>query len=319
MTKVENPDVRQPIAPSGARYIKLGAAGCWERLCIEEGTLRLGYYEVPHESGQSGDVDAIRKIYLNCGINTRVATGYTNQICDFYQASSDILWVTFADGFLWWCFADPEVIYLGSDVSTFPDGSRFRRATIGWSNKDIKGNPLRISELNGQLTSVARFQGTICNVNAFDYLVRKINDDDLPEIVDAKMAKTALQAAICDLLTLLTWQDFETLTDLIFAKSGWQRIGVTGGVQKTVDLELLLPTTGERAFVQVKSKTNQAQLDDYIERLSNREEARMFYVYHSTQDNLNSDDPRVILVGPSRLSEMVLEAGLLDWLMLKVS
>ncbi|NQU58455.1 MAG: hypothetical protein HQ513_14575 [Rhodospirillales bacterium] len=44
----------------------------------------------------------------------------------------------------------------------------------------------------------------------------------------------------------------------------------------------------------------------------------MFYVYHSAQDDLNSDDPRVILVGPSRLSEMVLETGLLDWLMLKV-
>jgi len=91
MNNVQNTDPRQPIAPSGARYIKLGAAGCWERLCIEESTLRLGYYEVPHESGLSGDVDAIRKIYLNCGINTRVATGYTNQVCDFYPSSGSPL------------------------------------------------------------------------------------------------------------------------------------------------------------------------------------------------------------------------------------
>ena len=33
---------------------------------------------------------------------------------------------------------------------------------------------------------------------------------------------------------------------------------------KTTDIELLLPVTGERAMVQVKSQTSQAQLDDYI-------------------------------------------------------
>jgi fatty-acyl-CoA synthase len=42
---------------------------------------------------------------------------------------------------------------------------------------------LRISELNGNLTSVARYQGTICDVREFDYLLRKINDIDVPEVV----------------------------------------------------------------------------------------------------------------------------------------
>lgn len=43
----------------------------------------------------------------------------------------------------------------------------------------------------------------------------------------------------------------------------------------------------------------------------------MFYVYHSAHENLETLDRRVILVGPIRLSEMVLEAGLLDWLFRK--
>jgi hypothetical protein len=41
------------------------------------------------------------------------------------------------------------------------------------------------------------------------------------------------------------------LVDLVFANSGWRRIGRVGKTQKTVDIELMLPTTGERAFVQV--------------------------------------------------------------------
>lgn len=160
---------------------------------------------------------------------------------------------------------------------------------------------------------------TICNVKAFDYLIRKINDVELPEMIEAKAAKSALLSSIESLLNLLTWLDFEDLAEQIFAKSGWQRIGVSGGTQKTVDLNLLLPTTGERTFVQVKSKTNQAQLDSYIEQLSDREETRMFYVYHSAAGTLNTNNSRVILMGPAQISGLVLQLGLLDWLMTKTS
>ena len=84
-----------------------------------------------------------------------------------------------------------------------------------------------------------------------------------------------------------------------------------------MDIELVLPSTGERAFVQVKSKTDQAQLNDYIGRLSHRDESRMFYVYHTSEAGLSNEDPRVTLIGPERLSEMILNAGLLDLLLQK--
>ena len=69
--------------------------------------------------------------------------------------------------------------------------------------------------------------------------------------------------------------------------------------------------------MQVKSKTNQAQLNDYMERFSGRGEAKMFYVYHSAPKSLASDNPGVVPIGPSRLAEMVLGAGLFDWLLAK--
>src|SRR6187200_1599994 len=48
-----------------ARYIKLGEAGEWAERCIAEGTLRLGYYEAPHEAGLRGDGGKIRQAYAD--------------------------------------------------------------------------------------------------------------------------------------------------------------------------------------------------------------------------------------------------------------
>ena len=44
----------------------------------------------------------------------------------------------------------------------------------------------------------------------------------------------------------------------------------------------------------------------------------MFYAYHTTSGPLTTDDPRVTIIGPDRLSELALEAGLFTWLMNKV-
>ena len=40
--------------------------------------------------------------------------------------------------------------------------------------------------------------------------------------------------ALVPLMHLLTWKDFELLVDLVFANSGWRRVGVVGKTQKTI-------------------------------------------------------------------------------------
>lgn len=297
-----------------AKYIKLGEGGAWAPLCLSDGTLRLGYDYVPHEIALQGDRDALRQIFLDRGDMPGTASSHTNQVIDFYHVGPDTIWITLADGFLWWCRAAPGVEYLDADGHDSERlGSRLRRTDGGWHNHSVGGQPLRVSELNGRLTKTARFQRTICNVEAFEYLLRKINDEELPEIQSAKTAQVALLQSIEPLIKMLTWRDFETLAELIFAESGWRRTGTTGGTQETVDIELMLPSTKERAFVQVKSKTNQRQLDDYVDRLSRRDEDRMFYLYHSGPVALDCKDPRVTIIGPRQLAEMVLGAGLFDW------
>lgn len=307
------------IAPQKARYIKLGGGGEWEELCLKEGTLRLGYYEVPHDLGLTKNKEAIRDMFVrDHGCDQGTALRHANQACDFYD--KDTLWITFSAGHLWWCFAAPEIEYLGDDKTRFPQGSRLRRTVNGWCNTSISGKPLRISELNGALTKTSAYRQTICSIKDknFDYLIRKINDEELPELQAANTARVQLLTSIPSLMKLLQWQDFELLVDLVFTQSGWRRISVVGDTLKTVDIEMILPSTGERAMIQVKSSTAQNELDEYISLFQQWNMERLFYVYHSSKTPLKKTDDSIILIGPERLAEMILEAGLVDWLLKKV-
>jgi hypothetical protein len=157
-------------------------------------------------------------------------------------------------------------------------------------------------------------------VRAGDYLLRKLSDQLSPEIAAAEQAERTLITAIVGLMHLLTWQGFELLVDLVFSTSGWRRVSQVGRTQKTVDLELVLPSTAERAFVQVKSQATLAALNEYASRLEQAEAYdRMFFVWHTGDISEDSGPEDVILLGPSKLARMVLDAGLSSWLREKVS
>jgi hypothetical protein len=308
-----------PISPSMVRFIKLGEGGRWEEKCLTEGLVMIRFPEITHELGKSRDRAKIHEAFLGQGLTQGTATNYSNQILDFFSPCDNILWITFARGHLWWAFTDREVIPMSAIEPDAEKGVRFRRTKGGWRNKSLGGFPLHIEDLSGRLTQMAGFRGTMCKVKESDYVIRKINDEDMPEIIEAKKTRSALLETIKTLIQLLTWQDFELLVDLVFAQSGWRRIGEVGGLQKTVDLQLELPSTGETAFVQVKSKTDQAQLDSYLDQLKARPHTRMFYVYHSAPASLQTSDPRCILVNADRLASMVLDAGLTNWIIKKAS
>ena len=94
--------------------------------------------------------------------------------------------------------------------------------------------------------------------------------------------------------------------------------GVVGKTQKTLDLDLMLPDTGQRAFVQVKSlKTSLAELAEYVKALEGSTYDRMFYVFHSGQAQINDD--RVTVIGPEMLATIIVDAGLVNWLIRKTS
>jgi hypothetical protein len=193
----------------------------------------------------------------------------------------------------------------------------FRRVAGEWRSTDVNGEPLTKNRLSGALTKVAAYRGTSCSVEP-NYIVQRINGLKRPEVEQAVAVREAAHSAICALMTLLHPTDFEILVDLVFSTSGWRRQGMVGKTQKTLDLDLLLPSTGERAFVQVKSHTTSAQLVEYVARLAELGDYdRMFYVYHSGE--AVTEDERVTVLGPKELAPLVLDAGLLTWLINKVS
>lgn len=70
----------------------------------------------------------------------------------------------------------------------------------------------------------------------------------------------------------------------------------------------------------MKSSTTSKELAEYVAKLGERADLyhRMFYIYHSGEPSVPSD-PRVTLIGPVKLAEMVVDAGLAGWLIEKVS
>ncbi len=300
------------IVASSARYIKLGPQGAWEKMCIAEGTLRFGHHDVPHDLAMTRDRERIKAYLVGLGLDGAAASDKARGIADFYDGDASALWVTFSDGWLWWCHAEPAVIDLGPSG---PNGARLRRAKGGWSNRSAGGQELRVSALSGRLTRTAGYRRTTCRiVDAFDYLMARLNDRQSPELKAAIEAKTALEAGLVDVIRRLTWRDFEIFVDLIFASSGWRRTGAVGGTQKTIDFELELPSTGETAFVQVKSDTDTDELNAYAAALTGRPEQRMFFVYHTGP----ADAPPlqdVTVLGPARVAQMALSTGLVDWLL----
>jgi hypothetical protein len=304
------------VSFSKAVYIKLGRGGSWEKESLEKGILRFGYNETPFEAAKAGDWDTVWKAWRDMRGDDGTATRDVTQIRNFFEDGKDTVWITFSGGLLWWCFAKPG-------VKTHPDKhGTYRECVRGWKSADVKGNVLSTEKLSGNLLRVQGFRGTICDVKAFDYLERRLNGKVLPEVEAAAKAQTQMIEKILPMMQLLTWQDFELLVDLIFSNSGWRRIGQVGKTQKTVDLELMLPTTGERAFVQVKSSAGKRQLADYLSRLE--ESAlydKMFFVWHSGDvgDVSDAENANVTLLGPEVLARMVFDAGLTSWLRDKVS
>ncbi len=304
-----------------AKYIKLGTNGRWDHLCFEDGTLRLGYDQVAENYTVDQGQQPISDFYRAQGKKDHAATNHARQVMDFYSAGPETLWITFSSGKLWWCQAQEEVEFISHDKQiTIDFGSRLKRTVSGWHDCSVSGRTLYMTDISGRLTKTVGYRATVCGIGEqeFKYLIRLLQDQRSPEVERATEDKKRLLTSIELLIARLTWQDFELLSDLIFSSSGWRRTSMVGGAQKTIDLELVMPLTGERAVVQVKSKTDQQQLNEYIERLQGVGADKIFYLYHTSSSDLVCDSEDVILMGSGALAEHVLQSGLVDWLLEKV-
>lgn len=301
------------VEANKALYIKLGSNGSWERDCIEQQTLRLGYQEISHELCQAGEWEKVWAIFKERGSNDGVATSHKNQIKHFYESSPQILWVTFFGDHLWWCFSEQKIEKLSNNT-------KIRRVLGKWRRTDIKRNPLSFNHLSGKLLSMQGFRGTICAVAEFDYLLKKINGVEPSDVQEARNAQSAFEVRLEKIIGHLHWKDFELLVDLIFRQAGWKRVSVLGKSLKTLDMELISPITAERFGVQVKAKTDLATFKSYQEhRLKNLEGfSRFYFAVHTPLPDLKeaarTSDEEVKLLLPADLAHLSVEYGMAGWL-----
>ncbi|HEX3624132.1 MAG TPA: hypothetical protein VH280_01775 [Verrucomicrobiae bacterium] len=298
------------------RYIKLGEHGMWEKECVEKNVIRYGYGSGGREMFSlcmKRRWPEVKKCYIGWGKDKGTATRFTNETRLFFEADATTLWITFIGERLYWGMLDSSVPKPCGDKN-----SVVRKVARGWRETDLKGKSLTKDRLSGALTKLSAYRGTSCNVDVAEYVIRRINGETMPEVERAVQASMEMKSAVLKLITLLHPRDFEMLVDLVFSTSGWQRQGIVGKTQKTLDIDIMLPSTGERAFVQIKSKTTSAELTEYVGKIDQLGPFdRMFYVYHSGE--AKTDDDRVIVIGPEKLAELVRDAGLTTWLIRKVS
>jgi hypothetical protein len=297
------------------RYIKLGQGNKWAERALRDDEIPLSFREVPHELALSKDKGAIASYLREMGKAPGAASNAAAQLVDFYSLPESTIWITFADGLMWYAQAREEVIWRGSD----PAGSyapRIRRTLYGWRCTNKFEVPFHVSGLSSRLTKVASTQMTICKVEAAEYALRRIYNIPEPALMKARAARDAAVSAIENMISQLHWKEFETLIDILLARSGWHRVSALGGNEKDIDLMVEQAVTRETAFVQVKSKSSQVELERYVGIFdSSGMASRIIFACHSAKVPLTSDRPDVIIWDRATLAEIVLANGLFDWLL----
>jgi len=299
------------IRPASVRYIKLGPNNLWFDDCLANSRIDFGHHAVSHEAALAGDWDEVRGVW-SAYTSAAKASDFLREVKDFYGQGRDCLWITFAQGRLWWAFAEADVIL--HDKPNEGTASRYRRVIGSWCSLDRFGQSLLMSDISSKLTKTAAYRQTLCRVQAEDYAVRLINGEEDPAVVHARAVQGAFVEALLPIIRSLHETDFEVLTDLLLNRLGWVRVSALGGMQKDTDLILEQPATKTRALVQVKSAADQSVLDDYTMRFADMQADISFFICHSPRGDLVANDNTHIWTGPE-LAERVIQAGLIDWVL----
>lgn len=305
----------EPIEFENAYYIKLGRKGEWEKSSIAGNIIRIGWKRQTLEDIKQGNWEVIEKQLQQEIPNKGAANRDLNALRLIVESTSNDIWVTFYSSHLWWCRVGEQKIFADKI-------SKYRKVAGRWHNCDINGNPLIVSRIPGRLSKIQRFAGTICRVHEIDDLRRLLNNQSSEAYKSISEAEKVLVAEVEKGLKLLHWKDFETLTDLIFRNAGWRRISLVGETMKYVDMELEEPITGDLYQVQVKSTATVDDFDKYAKEFSQRSFRKLYFVVHSPKGGLADYKPtmdkNVELILPERLAQMIVEFGLVDWVLNKI-
>jgi hypothetical protein len=303
----------QPIQIRNAFYIKLGRGGEWEADSLARNIMRIGWRSNSLEDINSGNWEAIEQRLRSDRRHQGTAKRDFNALRDIVDSTEADAWITFHKSRLWWCRLTPGPV-------EEDEVSKFRRVAGTWNDRDILGRMLVTSDIPGLISQIQGFQGTVCDVRASESLRRLLNGEPSPPYKAVIHARKALSQEVVAALRELHWKDFETLVDLLFRQAGWRRLSVLGETMKYADLELEEPVTGDRYQVQIKSMADARDFAIYRDQFAGRGFRKLFFVGHTPKPGLVQDlsTETVELILPDRFAAMIVDAGLVSWILAKI-
>jgi hypothetical protein len=302
------------ITCKNAYYIKLGRNGIWEESSLKENIMRIGWKNQTLSDINSGNWEIIQSQLITEAADKGAATRDCRGLQMICGSTHDDIWITFHENHLWWCKVVEQRIYK-DDISKY-------RKVEKWHCQDICGKPLLTIQIPGRIAKLQGFRGTSCKVREVDELVRLINCQPSTEYEAIRHSKENLYRHVEAGLRRLHWKDFETLVDLLFRATGWRRISLLGETMKYSDIELEDPINEEMYQVQVKSSATLRDFQEYSKSFAAGKYRKLFFVVHTPDTKLaetpQSNESPVQLVLPKRLAEMVVDLGILNWLLNKI-
>jgi hypothetical protein len=304
----------ETITCKNAYYVKLGRNGIWEESSIKKSIIRIGWARQTLPDINTGRWERIQRQLEKEAADKGTATRDCRALRMLCESTNDDIWITFHANHLWWCKVAAPRIHEDT-VSKY-------RKVDGWHCENMFGEPLLLVQIPGRIAKLQGFRGTICKVREADELTRLINRQHSSEYAAIMHSKEDLCRHVESGLHRLHWKDFETLVDLLFRATGWRRVSVLGETMKFSDIELEEPITGEMYQVQVKSAATPRDLRDYAETFGGGKYRKLFFVVHAPdrrllETRMPADSPVQVIL-PKGLAEMVVELGLLNWLLNKV-
>jgi hypothetical protein len=303
--------------PQSVRYVKNGSKGKWWETAKARGQVHFGWWFIPRELLSTLDLPKIKACIQNHYSHPGTVTQDFNALQMALENPSHHIWVTFEDGFLWWCTVR-DGITINSDRSKEKiEGSFWLTCDRPWDNQSLRKRILARSDLPGVVTRTAGYRATICEPRAAREILRIIRGEEDTDAMAATQARETYTAAVAKLVTRLHDKDFELLIDLILARTGWVRIAKLGGATEGTDIDAENVATNEIAFVQVKSEAGQSKLDDYVERFRARRERyhRMIFAVHSPIGTLMAPVGEPVQVwNGDRIARLAVQLGLGEWI-----
>jgi hypothetical protein len=303
--------------PQSVRYVKNGSGSKWWPAAQAGGQIHFGWWFIPRELLRKHDLPAIKICIQDHYKNKGPATADFNAIKLVLENPSQHVWVTFEDGYLWWCTVRDGITVNDIKDSEKTNGSFWLKCDLPWSKHSIAEKLLARSELPGSVGVVAGFRATICEPKASAEILRVIQGQEDADAKAAAQARNAYTAAVEKLVKRLHPNDFELLIDLILIRTGWFRLAKRGGVIEGTDIEAGNVTTSETAFVQVKSQAGRRELDEYMEKYQARRDyfQRMIFAVHSPTKTLERPADLSIQVWTGeRIAQLAVQLGLGEWI-----